>query len=143
MPDREGADPAPTSFTPMRLLPGADLRRALEDAVRRDPLAAGFVVCGIGSLVQARLRFAGEPADTAIAGPLEIVSLAGSLSPDGAHLHAAVSDARGRVHGGHVGYGNVVRTTVELLRASLPQWRLSRDIDPSTGFPELTAIRRP
>jgi len=117
---------------PVRLPPGADLRRALE-AVS----ASAFVVAGIGSLVEARLRYAGADAETTIPGPLEILSVSGSLSADGAHLHMAVSDAVGRVYGGHVAYGNIIRTTAEVLTASLDAWSLTRGHDPSTGFREL------
>ena len=72
---------AATGFEPLRLPPGADLRGALEQAARERGMAA-FVVCGIGSLGDARLRLAGDSAATVVAGPSEIVSLAGSLTPE-------------------------------------------------------------
>ena len=128
---------AATGFEPLRLPPGADLRDVLEQAARERGMAA-FVVCGIGSLGNARLRLAGDAAATVVAGPSEIVSLAGSLTPDGAHLHMVVADARGRVHGGHVVAGNLVRTTAELLLAWLPGWSLGRQFDPQTGHAELS-----
>lgn len=121
----------------LRLNPGDDLRGALE---ARE--FTGFVVAGIGSLAQAQLRLAGEPAPTFIAGPLEILTLSGSLTPDGAHLHASVSDASGRVLGGHVCAGCEVRTTAELLIAPLPAGSLTREFDAATGYPELI-VRRP
>ena len=127
---------------PIRLVPGYDLRRALEDTVHGKSADSAFVVAGIGSLTQARLRFAGEPTDTALSGPLEILSLSGSLTPIGAHLHMAVSDASGRVYGGHVTYGDVVRTTAEVLLALLPDWTLAREPDAITGFSELVVRRR-
>jgi len=117
---------------PLRLNPGDDLRRALEAGGR-----TGFVVAGIGSLTQAMLRFAGEPEATHVAGPLEILTLSGSLTPGGAHLHASVADAAGRVLGGHVCAGCEVRTTAELLVAPLPPGSLGRELDPATGYPEL------
>ena len=122
---------------PVRLPPGADLRRALEDLAARGGAPSAFVVCGIGSLGDGRLRFAGEPAEAVVPGPLEIVSLSGTVTATGAHLHMVVSDASGGVTGGHVGYGNVVRTTAEILLAALPAWSLSRAVDPATGYPEL------
>ena len=70
-------------------------------------------------------------------GDLEILSLAGSLSPDGAHLHIAVADARGRVTGGHVAQGCIVRTTAEILLALLPDVRFRRAPDARTGCQEL------
>ncbi len=122
---------------PLRLNPGDDVRRALEELVAGSDQPAAFVLCGIGSLVDARLRFAGEVGEAIIAGPLEIISIAGSLTADGAHLHMSVSDSVGRVSGGHVGYGNIVRTTVEAVLVLLPTWALSREPDPATGYKEL------
>jgi len=129
-------------FLPVRLPPGVDLRRALDDLAAEQASASAFVVAGIGSLVEARLRYAGEAAETRIEGPLEILSLSGSLGAGGSHLHMAVSDAAGRVYGGHVGGGNVVRTTAEVLLAPLPDWSLARAHDPATGFSELLVRRR-
>jgi predicted DNA-binding protein with PD1-like motif len=134
--------PADTSgFLPIRLSPGADLRRALEEAAARQGAGSAFVVAGIGSLLDAHLRYADEPTEGTLAGPLEILSLSGSLSPSGAHLHMAVADASGRVYGGHVAYGNTVRTTAEILLALLPGWSLTREPDAGTGFRELVVRR--
>ena len=133
---RRSPRPAERELQPLRLPPGMDLRGALEQAARERGMAA-FVVAGIGSLGDARLRLAGASHETVVNGPCEIVSLAGSLTLDGAHLHAAVADAQGRVHGGHVVPGNIVRTTAELLLAWLPGWDLRREFDPRTGYAEL------
>lgn len=129
-------------FLPLRLPPGADLRVALEEALRQAGTDSAFVVCGIGSLTGARLRYAGESVEATIPGPLEIVSLSGSLTRSGPHLHMSVSDASGRVHGGHVGLGNGVRTTAEILLALLPEGTLDREHDAATGFSELVVRRR-
>ena len=120
---------------PLRLEPNADLRASLETAAASS--LSAFVVCGIGSLSNARLRLAGAESETVVPGNVEILSLSGTLTPDGAHLHMAVSDEQGRVTGGHVCYGNTVRTTAEVLLAQLPQWRLTREHDPLTGYKEL------
>ena len=122
---------------PLRLRPGADLRQALELAVKEAGAPGAFVVTGIGSLIQANLRLAGHDGASIVPGPLEILTLAGSLSVDGAHLHMSVADAQGRVVGGHVAYGNEIRTTAEILIALLPAWALSRESDPTTGCDEL------
>ena len=129
-------------FRPIRLSPGADLRRALEEAVGSHSTASAFVLAGIGSLTEASLRYADEATEARLAEPLEILSLSGSLSPSGAHLHMSVSDASGRVYGGHLGYGSTVRTTAEVLVAPLPDWSLTREQDASTGFKELVIRRR-
>ena len=126
---------------PLRIGPGQDLRAALDALVVQHGVEAAFVLQGIGSLSVARLRFAGRPECTELVGDLEILTLGGSLSPDGPHLHASVSDADGRVTGGHVGPGCIVRTTAEVLVALLPQHRFRRELDPATGFAELFVKR--
>lgn len=123
---------------PLRIGPDEDLRSALE-ARAGD---AGFVIAGIGSLHVAALRFAGRKDAQAMEGPLEILTLSGSLSKDGAHLHMSVSDRDGRVFGGHVAKGCIVRTTAEVLIASLTGFRFSRETDPRSGFPELVVRPR-
>lgn len=127
--------------TPLRLNPGDDLRRTLDAALASQGCAAAFVVAGIGSLSAARLRLAGVETPEALTGDLEILTLSGTLSPDGSHLHMSLADAQGRVLGGHVAPGCVVRTTAEVLVAWLPEWRLTREFDPATGYAEL-AIRK-
>jgi hypothetical protein len=122
---------------PVRFNPGDDLRRSVEAFAQGSDGLSAFLISGIGSLVDARLRFAGEAEETIITGPLEIISVAGSVSPDGAHLHMSVSDSAGRVSGGHVAYGNIVRTTVEAVLVLLPAWTLTREFDAATGFKEL------
>jgi predicted DNA-binding protein with PD1-like motif len=126
---------------PIRLSPGADLRRALEATLAERGLHAAFVVAGIGSLVCAKLRYASETDPVSLDGPLELLGLSGSLATEGAHLHMAVSDASGRVSGGHVSYGSIVRTTAEILVAVLPAWSFAREYDAASGFRELV-IRR-
>jgi predicted DNA-binding protein with PD1-like motif len=124
----------------LRLDPGDDLRASVVAALLASGHEAGFVVQGIGSLNVAQLRYAGRPQPDELRGDLEILTLAGSISADGAHLHMSVSDAQGRVLGGHVCAGCIVRTTAELLLALLPGQRFTRELDPRTGYPELKII---
>lgn len=125
----------------LRLQPGDDLRPALEAAfaqwVAGQGVQAACVMGAVGSLSRATLRYAGQPQGRVLAGDLELLTLSGTLSPDGAHLHASVADARGRVRGGHVLAGCTVRTTAEVVLALLPDWRFSREADAQTGFKEL------
>ena len=122
---------------PLRLSPGDDLRLALEAWMREQDERAGCVISGIGSLSVAQLRLAGQRETSTISGDLEILSLCGTLSADGVHLHIAVADSRGAVTGGHLGAGSLVRTTAELVLGLLPQWQFRRDLDPATGCDEL------
>jgi len=126
---------------PLRLAPGMDLRGAIEAALGTH--AAAFVVQGIGSLSVAQLRFAGAGQATELRGDLEILTLAGSIAPEGAHLHMSIADAQGRVVGGHVAMGCIVRTTAEILLAVLPEHAFSRVLDvDGTGYPELVVSGR-
>jgi predicted DNA-binding protein with PD1-like motif len=121
----------------VRLRPGQDLRQGLEEAARAASVASAFVICGIGSLTDPRLRFAGAREETVLPGPFEMLSLSGTLTPGGCHLHMVVAGPDGRAWGGHVSRGNTIRTTAEVLLAALPDGVLSRRFDPRTGFMEL------
>jgi predicted DNA-binding protein with PD1-like motif len=122
---------------PLRLMPGDDLRLELEAWMDQQREQAGWLISGIGSLSVARLRLAGQEAITTLSGDLEIISVAGTLSPDGAHLHIAVADNAGTVTGGHLCAGSLVRTTAELVVGLLPEWQFRRELDPATGYVEL------
>lgn len=126
---------------PLRLSPGEDLRAALVAAVASRGQGAAFVIAGIGSLSDARLRLAAADEATVVAGPSEILTLSGTLGVDHAHLHMSVSDAQGRVWGGHLLPGCCVRTTAEVLIAWLPDWRFTRELDAASGYPELVLRR--
>jgi predicted DNA-binding protein with PD1-like motif len=121
----------------LRIPAGADLRAALAELPVRHGVGAAFVLQGIGSLEVAAIRYAGRDACVDLRGDLEILTLGGSLSQDGPHLHMTVADADGRVSGGHVGPGCIVRTTAEVLVGLLPEMRFSREEDPVTGYKEL------
>jgi predicted DNA-binding protein with PD1-like motif len=115
---------------PLRLQPGDDLRLALEAWMGDQEELAGCVISAVGSLSLAQLRLAGATQATAIHGELEILSLSGTLSPDGAHLHIAIA-------------GSLVRTTAELVIGLLPEWRFWRELDPATGYAELRIAAGP
>jgi predicted DNA-binding protein with PD1-like motif len=127
---------------PLRLRPGQDLRSSLDAVLSEYGAGAAFVLQGIGSLSVAQVRLAGASQPTELCGDLEILTLAGSLSHDGSHLHIAVSDAQGRVIGGHVGRGCIVRTTAEILLMFLPEHRFNRQPDAESGYAELVIQKR-
>ena len=127
---------------PLRLPPGEDLRRALEQALVDAGGSAGFVLQGIGSLIDPALRLADAATATPLAGSFEILTLAGSVAPGGSHLHASLADRDGRVTGGHLPYGCQVHTTAELLLVLLPGWVFDRQPDTATGFLELVVRAR-
>ena len=125
----------------LKLSPGEDLRAALDVAFAKwrgaHGIEAACIVSAVGSLSHAVLRYAAEPAGAELHEPLEIISLSGTLSPDGAHLHCSVAGARGDVKGGHLMPGCIVRTTAEVVVALLPGWEFRRALDAATGLSEL------
>lgn len=127
---------------PLRLLPGDDLRGRLETLAREHRWPAAYVLAGIGSLRTVALRLADATEPCCWVAPMEILTLCGSLGPDGAHLHATLAGADGAVIGGHVALGCEVRTTAELMLVVLDGHHFGREIDPATGYEELL-IRPP
>jgi predicted DNA-binding protein with PD1-like motif len=129
-----------------RLTPGADLKRELTRIVAERGIRAGYIVSCVGSLARARLRMpgaAGEPDRfRSFDEPTEIISLAGTLCPDGLHLHIAVADRDGQCIAGHLVDGCLVHTTAEVIVGELPELEFQRLLDPETGYPELRIARR-
>jgi predicted DNA-binding protein with PD1-like motif len=120
-----------------RLTPGVDLRDAIERLGHEHHVEAGCILSAVGSLRSATLRLAGADAYTKLDGPFEIVSLSGTLSPDGPHLHLSIAANDGRTVGGHLVPGCVVYTTVEIVVADLAGVRFVRLPDATTGYREL------
>lgn len=130
-------EPSAGRFHAFRLGPGEDLRERLIGYVKDHDLRAVAVVTTVGSLQRVRLRLAGRSDVLALEGPLEIVSLVGTLSPDGVHLHLSVADGEGHVKGGHLVEHAPVYTTAEIVLVELTELEFSRELEPRTGFPEL------
>lgn len=121
----------------LRLMPNDDLRQTLDLEAGRRGISAGFILSTVGSLSRACLRYADESIDRLIGGPLEILSLSGTLSPGGCHVHIALADARGAVTGGHVLEGCIIRTTAEIVIGEAPGLAFTREHDAVTGYREL------
>jgi predicted DNA-binding protein with PD1-like motif len=126
----------------LRLHPGQDLKQELIAFTAREGLQAGLVLTCVGSLRRAALRLANQPETTYYDDKYEIVALVGTLGPDGAHLHIALSDGRGQTIGGHLQVGSQVYTTAEVVIGELDDLRFSRPHDPETGYDELVVSPR-
>ena len=124
-------------FRVVRLRPGDDLRRELETITRRHQIRAGAIVTAVGSLERATVRLADDKEGTEFPGKLEIVSLTGTLGPDGVHLHLSASDREGRTVGGHLLEGCPIYTTAEIVMVELQDLTFARELDPQTGYHEL------
>ncbi|MCP9880885.1 DUF296 domain-containing protein [Cyanobium sp. Alchichica 3B3-8F6] len=99
---------------PLHLEAGSDVRRSLEQLAQQHQ-AGGFVLSVVGNLSQAAFACPGKTAPTVLQGELEIITLQGTLSPDGVHLHLSFSDAECQVWGGHLEHGTLVLRGADLL----------------------------
>jgi len=120
-----------------RLTPGEDLRDAIERLAHEHHVEAGCILSTVGSLTVATMRLAGAETSAKFAGPFEIVSLSGTISPNGVHLHLSIAGADGKAVGGHLVHGCVVHTTVEIVVADMAGVRFARLPDATTGYKEL------
>lgn len=122
----------------IRLHPGDDVKLKLEQFVNERKIEAALIVSAVGSLNDAEIRYANEEKTAKIKGPLEVVSLTGTLSKSGgSHLHISVSDRSGKTLGGHLVPGNQVRTTLEIGIGELKDQAFKREHDPKSGYDEL------
>lgn len=100
-----------------------------------------MVATCVGSLHKVTIRMAGaQPTKQDVRtldGHYEIVSLVGTLSQSGSHLHISVSDENGLVFGGHLKEGSLVTTTAEVVVGYDDSIRFYRELDQATGFDEL------
>mmetsp|Transcript_59861 Transcript_59861/g.135425 ORF Transcript_59861/g.135425 Transcript_59861/m.135425 type:complete len:177 (-) Transcript_59861:116-646(-) len=141
----------PLDIVAVRLRPGDELKQALVTAAARHHLAAAYVATCVGSVSSARIRMASatsadDPRAAAakikdLSGNFEIVSLVGTLSADGAHLHVSLSDDNGAVIGGHL-VSATVFTTAEVVIHFIRGVEFRRTHDPATGYGELVITKR-
>lgn len=126
----------------LRLKPGQDLKKELTDFVRKEKIEAAWIITCVGSLTQTNLRFANQPEGTRAQGHFEIVSLTGTLSINGSHLHISVSDSTGHTQGGHLLDDNLVYTTAEIVLGESNDLRFTREKDGTTEWEELQIKKR-
>lgn len=128
-----------------RLKPGQDLKQELIALTSKQNISGSILTC-VGSLSFIEIRMAGaEPSRQNIqsySGDYEIISLTGTLSPDGVHLHISISDSTGQVLGGHLKGKATVKTTAEVIVAVETDKEYKRKLDKSTGFDEFEVINK-
>ena len=126
-----------------RLKPRQDLFNEIERFVRDRNIEAGCVLCSVGSLAHAVIRLANREFPSEIEGPLEIVSLTGTLSTHGSHLHISISDADGKTIGGHLVEGCTIYTTAEIVMAAFEDVIYRRELlMDDSGYEELVVYPR-
>lgn len=124
----------------IRLRPGQDLLNEIEALVHQEEIEAGIVLACVGSLTTAMLRLANRDYHSIYEGHFEIVSLTGTVSTHGSHLHISISDEDGVTIGGHLVEGCIIYTTAEIVIAAFPEWVYKRENCPESGYPELVVF---
>lgn len=120
-----------------RLKPGNDLKKEIESFVKANDIKAGWISCGVGSLTDYNIRFANQPEGSKASGHFEIVSLTGTISVNGSHIHISISDSTGKTIGGHLLDGNLVYTTAEIVIQESDDFIFTREKGGSTPWEEL------
>ncbi|HAA29008.1 MAG TPA: DNA-binding protein, partial [Cyanobacteria bacterium UBA8553] len=121
----------------IRLKPSQDLKESLRSFVEQNNIQAGFILTAVGSLKQATLRFANQDKAEVFDERFEIVSLVGTLSINGIHLHISLSDKNGKTIGGHLLDGCIIYTTAEIVIGTSDDFIFLRTVDKTTGYKEL------
>ncbi len=121
----------------IRLKPGMDLKKSIQDYVNENNIKAGWIVTCVGSLTKYNIRFANQSSLSSDSGHFEIVGLTGTLSINGSHLHVIVSDITGKTIGGHLSDNNIVYTTAEIVIESSERFNFKREKDGTTPWEEL------
>jgi uncharacterized protein len=126
-----------------RLKPGQDLWNSIEDAVKQNNIEAGCVLSAVGSFAHATLRLANREHYNEYDGHFEIVSVTGTVSVHGSHVHVSISDENGVTIGGHLVPGCLIYTTAEVVLAIFDDVVYKREkLENDTGFEELVVAKK-
>ena len=120
-----------------RLKPGDDLKAGIEKLIKENNIRAGWIATCVGSLTDYTIRFANQAEGTKGSGHFEIVSLVGTVSINGSHIHISISDSTGNTIGGHLMSGCKIYTTAEIVIQASDKFEFTREKDGSTPWEEL------
>jgi predicted DNA-binding protein with PD1-like motif len=138
----------------IRLGPGCDLIKSLEEIARTNNIRSGVVLSGAGSFRQVTLRNVRSYPDefpvtdrnriyTPKNEPLELLALSGNIANKGGevhiHCHITISSGLddGQAYGGHLIEGCLVFSYCEVVIAEVTGLEIKREVDPETRALEL------
>ncbi|MFC1915547.1 PPC domain-containing DNA-binding protein [Chloroflexota bacterium] len=141
----------------MRLAPGCDILKSIEEVAREEGITSGIILGGAASLTKVTLRNVkgyNSPEVfpitdqfrifTSLEGPLELVSISGTIGTkdDGqlfAHVHIVVSSGcpESIAYGGHLVPGAIIYSTGEILLAEVEEMEFRRPFNEETRAHEL------
>lgn len=125
-----------------RLKPGQDLFEQIATVVAEKNIKAGSVLSAVGSLTHATLRLANREHFSEYEGHFEIVSMTGTISTHGSHLHISISDGDGKTIGGHLVPGCIIYTTAEMVVGAFDDVVYKREFTDDSGYEELTVYKK-
>jgi predicted DNA-binding protein with PD1-like motif len=126
-----------------RLKPNQDLFDSIEAFVADNKIKAGCVLSSVGSLTHATLRLANRSNYNEYEGYFEIVSMTGTVSTNGSHIHIAISDGDGMTIGGHLVSGCKIYTTAEIVLAVFEDVVYRRELlENDSGYEELMVYKK-
>jgi uncharacterized protein len=130
------------SFT-FRLKPGEDLFDSIEAFIADKNIEAGCVLSAVGSLTHVTLRLANRERYNEYDGHFEIVSMTGTVSTNGSHVHVSISDSDGVTIGGHLVSGCKIYTTAEIVLAVFDDLVYKRELlENDSGYEELAVYKK-
>lgn len=124
-----------------RLKPDQDLFDSISLFAAENNVEAGCLLSGVGSLRRAAIRFASQEQVVVLEGYFEIVSLTGTVSVHGSHLHLSISDDEGKTIGGHFESGCKIYTTAEVVVAAFEDVVYKREFAEDSGYEELVVYQ--
>ena len=126
-----------------RLKPAQDLFDSIEVFVIDKKIEAGCVLSSVGSLTHATLRLANRSVFNEYEGHFEIVSITGTVSTNGSHIHISISDGDGVTIGGHLVSGCKIYTTAEIVIAEFDDVIYKRELlENDSGYEELVVYKK-
>ena len=125
-----------------RLKSGQDLFDSIDEFVKGKRIEAGCILSSVGSLTHATLRLANREVHSEYNGYFEIVSITGTVSIYGSHLHISISDGDGQTIGGHLVSGCRVYTTAEVVLAEFEGIVYKREFTEDSGYEELVVYKK-
>jgi predicted DNA-binding protein with PD1-like motif len=115
-----------------RLKPGQDLFDSIETFVADKKIEAGCVLSSVGGNYNE------------YEGHFEIVSMTGTVSINGSHIHVSISDGDGVTIGGHLVSGCKIYTTAEIVLAEFDDAIYKRELlENDSGYEELVVYKNP
>ncbi len=120
-----------------RLTKGMDLKKEIIKYCEDNNIKAGIIGACVGCCYEINFRLAGGDDFYQKTGDHEIVSMTGTISEDGVHIHVSFSDREGNTVGGHLTEGCLVNSTAEICIIEINNYKLTREYDDTTGYKEL------